>query len=158
MTIIGVTGHQAIPEAALSYIIDGVRSFIREVEPPLRAVTSLAAGADQTVALEVIHAGGSVDVIVPCRNYESTFNTVRARQLFRSLMSRAESVTTLDFSRPSEAAFLEAGKRIVEGSDVLLAVWDGLPARGLGGTADVVAYADKHGKKVRVIWPAGVFR
>lgn len=69
MTIIGVTGHQAIPEAALSYIIDGVRSFIREVEPPLRAVTSLAAGADQTVALEVIHAGGSVDVIVPCRNY-----------------------------------------------------------------------------------------
>jgi hypothetical protein len=40
----------------------------------------------------------------------------------------------------------------------LCAVWDGLPARGYGGTADVVAYARQHGKPVHVIWPAGARR
>jgi hypothetical protein len=30
---------------------------------------------------------------------------------------------------------------VLRGSDLLVAVWDGLPARGLGGTADVVQVA-----------------
>jgi hypothetical protein len=40
----------------------------------------------------------------------------------------------------------------------LLAVWDGKPARGHGGTADVVAAAREQGRTVRVIWPAGSTR
>lgn len=39
----------------------------------------------------------------------------------------------------------------VNGADVLLVVWDGLPARGKGGTADVVAYAKAMGKPVLII-------
>ena len=38
-------------------------------------------------------------------------------------------------------AYEQAGRYIVEHSDVLLAVWDGLPARGRGGTAEIVAWA-----------------
>ncbi|MFH9861330.1 hypothetical protein [Streptomyces sp. NPDC017202] len=40
----------------------------------------------------------------------------------------------------------------------LLAVWDGKPARGYGGTADVVAYAERTGVAVRVLWPDGASR
>lgn len=36
----------------------------------------------------------------------------------------------------------------------LFAVWDGRPARGYGGTADVVARARECGRRVRVIWNA----
>jgi hypothetical protein len=40
----------------------------------------------------------------------------------------------------------------------LYAVRDGQPARGYGGTADVVAYARERGTPVRVIWPHGAER
>jgi hypothetical protein len=40
----------------------------------------------------------------------------------------------------------------------LWAVWDGLPARGYGGTAEVVAYARAHAMPVKVIWPVGALR
>ena len=47
---------------------------------------------------------------------------------------------------------------MVDTSRVLVAVWDGQSARGLGGTADVVAYARERGKPVTVIWPEGASR
>ena len=59
---------------------------------------------------------------------------------------------------PSEAAFLAAGRLVVERSDVLAAVWDGKPARGSGGTADVVDYAKELRREVVVIWPEGLER
>jgi len=45
---------------------------------------------------------------------------------------------------------MEAGESIVNEADVLVAVWDGKPAAGLGGTADVVTYARNLGKPL--IW------
>ncbi|MFF4619567.1 hypothetical protein [Nonomuraea jabiensis] len=47
---------------------------------------------------------------------------------------------------------------ILEDADLLFAVWDGQPARGYGGTADVVAEARRRGVPVRVIWPEGARR
>jgi hypothetical protein len=47
---------------------------------------------------------------------------------------------------------------VVEASELLVAVWDGEPARGLGGTADVVAYAREGAIPVEVIWPEGATR
>ena len=47
---------------------------------------------------------------------------------------------------------------MVEVSDLVLAVWDGMPAKGTGGTADIVAFADAHGKEVVQIWPHGMQR
>jgi hypothetical protein len=47
---------------------------------------------------------------------------------------------------------------LVDQADELLAVWDGQPARGYCGTADVVAYARQKGAPVRIIWPEGTTR
>jgi hypothetical protein len=53
----------------------------------------------------------------------------------------------------------QAGSEILVGLvDRLLAVWDGKPARGYGGTADVVVYARRTGVPVRVLWPEGASR
>lgn len=35
------------------------------------------------------------------------------------------------------------------------AVRDGKPARGIGGTADIVSYARQNGIPVAVLWPEG---
>ena len=50
-----------------------------------------------------------------------------------------------------EDSYLDCGIETVNGADVLLAVWDGDPARGKGGTAEVVQYALSIGKPVMII-------
>ncbi len=53
-----------------------------------------------------------------------------------------------------------AGSEILVGLvDELLAVWDGgHPGPGYGGTADVVAYAERQRTPVRVLSPQGASR
>jgi len=77
---------------------------------------------------------------------------------YEYLLKAAGSQVQLDYERPSEEAFMAGGKAVVDGCDILLAVWDGKPAAGLGGTADVVAYAKESGKPIEVIWPEGASR
>ncbi len=67
-------------------------------------------------------------------------------------------------SKEREAQYALGGAYIVERADELVAVWDGQPARGTGGTADVVSwrrdgkvpekyqsknYFNRHTKKIR---------
>jgi hypothetical protein len=59
----------------------------------------------------------------------------------------------LPFTVPSEEAFYEAGKRVVQISDLMIAVWNGKPAAGLGGTADIVKYSLASGKPVVHLHP-----
>lgn len=158
MTSLGVTGHQTIPPEARELVVGAIRDILSEADPPLSAVTSLAAGADQLFATEFLRTGGHLQVIVPSRRYEQTFTTDEDLALFRSLLAAAQVVTRLDYEEPSEEAFLAAGKIVVDNCERLIAVWDGEPARGLGGTADVVRYAREAGKAVSIVWPDGVGR
>jgi len=158
VTALGATGHQTIPPGAREFVVDAVRDILRRAESPLLAVTSLAAGADQLVATELLRAGGHLHVIVPSGHYERTFTTQVDLASFRSLLEAADAVTRLDYAEPSEEAFLAAGKRVVDDCEMLIAIWDGKPARGLGGTADVVRYARDTGKAVSIVWPDGAGR
>ena len=158
VTALGATGHQTIPPGAREFVVDAVRDILRRAESPLLAVTSLAAGADQLVATELLRAGGHLHVIVPSGHYERTFTTQVDLASFRSLLEAADAVTRLDYAEPSEEAFLAAGKRVVDDCEMLIAIWDGKPARGLGGTADLVRYAQDTGKAVSIVWPDGAGR
>jgi hypothetical protein len=158
VTALGVTGHQTVPPAARDFVAAALRDLLRDVESPVAAFTSLAAGADQLVAKELVRAGGRLHVIVPSRHYEQTFTADDDLACFRSLLEAADAVTELDYAEPSEEAFLAAGKSVVDNCDRLIAVWDGKPARGLGGTADVVMYARAAGKAVSIVWPDGMDR
>ena len=53
---------------------------------------------------------------------------------------------------------MEASQAMLDRAERLFAVWDGKPARGYGGTADVVAEARSQGIPVTVIWPEGASR
>ncbi|GAA3259017.1 hypothetical protein ACFO1B_53120 [Dactylosporangium siamense] len=158
MSAIGVTGHQNIPAGALAYVTAGIRDLLGAFEPPVTGVGSLAAGADQLFAAVVADLGGRLDVVVPCDGYDAAFGTPADARRYRRLLSAAASVEWLPFPAPSEEAFMAAGIRVVERCSVLLAVWDGRPAAGRGGTADVVAHARSLGRPVHVLWPAGVTR
>ena len=157
MTRLGVTGHQNLPATAVDYVERRIRDAIRSATRPVTGVGCLAAGADQLFAACVLGLGGQLPVIVPCAGYESTFEPPDLER-YRRFLTAAAHVDRLPFDRPGEDAYLAAGTTVVDRCDVLLAVWDGRPARGLGGTADIVRYARERGTPTEVIWPEGVVR
>lgn len=115
--------------------------------------TSLARGADQLYAEILCQRGLPYVVIVPCENYSSLFTSPSDRQRFGRLFDGASRSIVLPFQQPSELAFYEAGKQIVEMSEGIIAAWDGMSAKGLGGTADIVKFALEKGRKVMQIHP-----
>ncbi len=157
MTRVGITGHQQIPADAIPYIRQQIRITLAKLRPPVEGFSSLADGADQLFARILLELGGRLHAVIPSENYESTFDDSSLAQ-YRKLREEASGIEQLPFEEPDEAAYDAAGRRVVENSDILLAVWDGKPARGRGGTADAVAYARAQHIRVLVIWPAGVDR
>jgi hypothetical protein len=155
---IGVTGHQDIPSEALPFVTNEITKVITGAGDGVIGVSSLAVGADQLFASLILKYGGQLEVILPSRHYEHTFSQGADLKRFRWLLKKAASVKTLDFPEPYEEAFLMAGRRVVETAELLLAIWDGEPARGKGGTADTVSYAHKRGTNVQIIWPSGLTR
>lgn len=155
---IGVTGHQEIPLQALEYVTCGINRVLDNVKGDLVGVSSLAAGADQLYASLVLERGGRLEVVLPCRSYKKTFSREKDFMHVKAFLERAASVETLDFEEPSNEAYLAAGCKVVDLSEMLLAIWDGQPARGKGGTADVVEYARSRATRLEVIWPNGIKR
>jgi hypothetical protein len=120
-----------------------MRDELARVAPPLVGVTSLAIGADQLLARLVLEAGGTIHAVLPFADIERSFSPEDV-PAYRELVKQA-TVEVLDTHGTDEDAYLAAGQQVVELSDVLLAVWNGKPAKGKGGTADVVAYAIHRG-------------
>lgn len=139
--IIGVTGHQDIgDEESIAWVRGALGQQLRFHCATL-GLSSLAVGSDQLFAEVLIAADLPFEVVIPCVKYEDAFSDEQARSTYRRLLATARRAHCLPYDRPSEEAFFAAGKWIVSHCDLLLAVWDGLPAQGLGGTADVVAAA-----------------
>lgn len=156
--LIGITGHQDIPPYAQPFVIDGIRKILAECGTRVLGVSCLAAGADQIFARVVLELGGSLKAVIPCEQYEESFGSPRAKETFAELLARSDECETLPYSQPTEQAYLDAGKRVVELCELIIAVWDGKPSKGKGGTADIVGYARERGKNAVVLWPRNTER
>jgi hypothetical protein len=149
----GITGHQDLgSQEAEKWTAIQIEKWL-SAHPISVGYSSLAVGADQLFAECVLTHGTSLCAIVPCNEYESTFRDEAGLANFRRLLQQASSTVQLPYRNPTEEAFWAAGRWIVDHADVLLAVWDGKPAKGLGGTGDVVAYANTRNKFVWQINP-----
>lgn len=149
---LGVTGHQLLPAGSEEFIRARLEGAMDGLDQ-LIGISSLAAGSDQLFADVVLNRGASLHVVVPCLDYESTFVSRGDLARYHTALRAATRVDVLNFSQPSEEAFFAAGKRVVDIADAMIAIWDGKPPRGFGGTADVVHYARSKAKPVQVIWP-----
>jgi hypothetical protein len=77
---------------------------------------------------------------------------------YDDLIEHAITVHRLDFTESTSESHMAASELMISMVSELLAVWDQQPARGYGGTADVVTRARDRGPRVRVIWPDGATR
>ncbi|HEY7198729.1 MAG TPA: hypothetical protein VIC57_00880 [Candidatus Dormibacteraeota bacterium] len=159
-TRVGGTGHRLLP-APTARLVD--RALRRRLAGHARAagalvgVTSLADGADLLFAEAILALGGTLEVVLPAARYRELL-PVDALGAFDRLLARAGQVRCLTFPDSTSEAHMAAGQALVDAVDLLIAVWDGRPARGFGGTGDVVAYARERGVPVEVVWPPGAFR
>src|SRR5207248_297203 len=127
---IGISGHQ---DLGTTEVVNWVRAQITgelTKRDFVSGVSSLADGADQLFAEVVLALGKPLEVVIPCHGYEAAFTDPLAAQRFRQLKNRAAASSILLFEGPSEEAFYQAGRRIVDVSDFMLFVWNGKPSKG----------------------------
>ncbi|MGA0611711.1 hypothetical protein [Caldimonas sp. KR1-144] len=149
---VGVTGHRPphlAPEhlARLRAQAQQLLRGLREAQGPTvrpRLVSALAEGADRHLAELALADGYTLHAVLPFlkAQYAADFGTPASVHEFERLLLRAWSVLELPGDRAhGDHAYEAAGHAVLEQSDVLIAVWDGAPARGRGGTAAMVVEA-----------------
>ncbi len=149
----GITGHQDLgDQATVAWVKDTLAGLVVENNVS-HGFTCLAKGADQFFAAVLTEKNISFTAIIPCIEYEMAFDNQSARNDYQRFDRMAGERIELNFPHPSEKAFFEGGKKVVECSDLIFAVWDGQPAKGLGGTGDIVEFSKKAGKIVVHINP-----
>ena len=158
MRRIAITGHRGLPGDTETEVDREIRRFLTQhSRNAIIGVSLLADGPDQLFARAVLDIGGELVAIVPAHKYRDALPP-RHWPAYDQLLSQASEVVRLDYEESTEQAHMAASDQMLSRADLLLAVWDGKPARGYGGTADVVAHARTAGLPVTVIWPPGSTR
>jgi len=155
---VGITGHRGlntkVEEGVRTLLADAVRGYDAT---ELVGVSCIADGPDTWFAEAVLSAGGRLEVVVPAAEYRDSLPEWH-HSTYDALMSRASDVHETGMTASDSEAHMTGSEILVGLADELVAVWDGKPAWGYGGTADVVAYAERNGVPVRVLWPEGASR
>jgi hypothetical protein len=159
--VIGVTGHRLnkmdVHNKALQEQIRQALTGIGESHPDqyFTIMSPLAEGADRLVAkmaMEILDARLHVPLPLPYELYLSDFEADNSIEEFQRLLGLSEyyyempmkfgslmdlaSSTAENQSRDKQYAL--AGAYIVQRSDYLIAIYDGQPSAGVGGTGDVL--------------------
>ena len=184
---VGVTGHRqdALPPEFAPRLPELIGEALRQLTQSAAAVRAhaedcfatdptrllfvspLAHGSDQIAAEVALELGYSLHAVLPftLNDYRRDLINGGAESRFDNLIAKADSLLELPGTRDREfEAYVMAGRATVAHCDVIIAVWDGLAARGRGGTAEVVELAMKRGTPVihvpvdgtppRLLWSA----
>lgn len=158
MRRIAISGHRGLPAQVERRVTELIRAALAETDgDEITGLSCIADGPDQIFAREVLDHGGTIEAIIPAEKYRAALPD-EAHDEYDRLMNRAAQVHHMSLTESDSEAHMAASAYMVDHASELWAVWDGLPARGYGGTADVVAYAREKGVPVRIIWPDGARR
>ncbi|WP_017604897.1 hypothetical protein [Nocardiopsis alkaliphila] len=157
MIRIGITGHRDLTPRVSGHVAELLKARLEPYGHAVVGLSCLADGADTLFAEAILAAGASLEAIVPASGYREALPALH-HPVYDRLLAQATLVHELPHAVSDPHAHMTAGRLLVERSDRLLAVWDGQPARGPGGTADVVAYAHALARPVTTLWPQGARR
>jgi hypothetical protein len=130
------------------------RLYDPDAAPLLIAISPLAEGADRIFAEEALDFGYRLTCVMPFHRDEferdfagpESFEEASADR-FAAILTKAELAGTLtsfelDGRRErAHEAYGHAGRVVLNQSDLLIAVWDGGAANGIGGTFDTIEQA-----------------
>lgn len=158
MAIVGVTGHTNLTHRSAVLVHREFLDLLRPRANELVGMTCLARGADQIFADAVLELGGALEVVIPANDYFTGISNPVSRERCETYLGAAASTVTMPYETSGPPAYLSASQYLIDRCEVLLAVWDGAPMTGSGGTADAVAYARERGRSIVVVWPEGAQR
>ncbi len=175
---VGVSGHRVPPKlpaesaAPLRALLDRILATIVDTAHNVESdypdgqsatsaskfaiVSSVAEGSDRIVTEAGLVAGFGLEAVLPFARaeYACDFETPESRATFERLLAQAAAVFELDGAageRPR--AYEAAGFVMLANVDLLIAIWDGEEAAGIGGTAQIVSRAIADGIPVIRIDP-----
>jgi hypothetical protein len=154
-TVVGFSGHRKLADPKVA--ADAIRKTFDRLAAghgPLAAVSSAASGSDTLFVEEVAHRNLPFRLILPFpkARFEQDFSPADWQRIL-PLIERATRVEELAGGKSAEEAYMETGKLTADRADIMIAVWDGKPAVGFGGTGDVVDYVRGLGKPLIIIDP-----
>jgi len=139
---IGIVGHRYLANAeTIAFVTDQSLAALRQAQAEhsdVVAVSAIAEGADTLFAEAALTLDIPLEIVQPFADYAADFETLLAKQRYEQLRVAARSEAKLIYKGRSNVAYEAAMNWIVRRSDLLLFVWDGLPAEGAGGTGDAV--------------------
>lgn len=166
--VVGVTGHRLrhFDAAELPRVRSAVRDAVATISEAfvqvheageLRLISSLASGADSMAADAALELGWTIDAILPVHRegYARDFKHAPELVDFERQATAAKALFELPGSDASGANYERAGRVMLDQCDLLLAVWDGRPARGRGGTEQILSEAMERHIPVLLIDAAG---
>src|SRR5215469_1464989 len=135
--LVGVTGHRDVAashvDAARDLVTQRLRQLMRDYpHTPIVVLSPLAEGADRIVAEAALSL--ELELLVPLpislEQYRQDFTTPESLAAFEALLARARSSFVVPHASPAahrDERYAELGSFIAKTSDLLIALWDGLP-------------------------------
>ena len=150
---IGFTGHRNILDQARSR--ESIRGFLREQKRKTSAivygVSSAAAGGDLLFAESCLELDIPLRILLPLPREEFRKDFDEAAWLrAEQVIGKAASVDVTAVHEIRNEAYYECGVETVQQSQLMIALWDGEPSGGMGGTGEIKDFAEAMGKPV--IW------
>lgn len=159
MKTIAVTGHMDLTDPSVGLVRAELRERLAAYEQAdLVGLSCIAKGSDSLFAEAVLAAGGRLVVVLPSRDYRESKVKPDHAAVFDRLAEAANEVRVMPHDTANREAYETANRALLQRADRLMAVWDGQPPSGKGGTADVVEAARAAGLPTEVIWPEGAAR
>ena len=148
---VGFTGHRKVPYETKSRQV--IRDFLaRQKESHhgvMYGISSAASGGDQLFAESCIELNIPLRILLPrpADQFRTDFDDTSWQRTVH-IMENAISVEVTGWHETKTEQYYDCGIQTVAESQLLVALWDGRPARGAGGTQEMVSYARKTGHPV----------
>lgn len=149
--VISIIGHRdLLPEHydTVKNHIAAILQNIKELYPNslIKFMSPLAEGSDQIGAQVALETGGKLIVPLPMeeKNYLENFDK-NSKQIFDNLLLQADECFILrcDECLSKEDYYLNAGKYLIQNSNILLVIWDGQYSDKIGGTGYIMENIDE---------------
>jgi len=161
---VGISGHRDLPLFQIDKYYDKLKEYLTKLQKnydnkELLILTPLADGADRLIAKVALDIGIEYDAILPMDKdiYIKDFSK-ESQVEFLELLEKARTIKTIKLYAANTSdlvgsssvyrdfQYREVGRDIVEMSDEMVIISDGVQNGKMGGTMDIVNYANSYGK------------
>lgn len=153
---IAISGHRRLNltpslEQGIVEAIEKIKQYAEDQQ--YQVISCLAEGADRLLARSLMDAlSAQLIVVLPLaeEEYLRDFRTSRSVQEFNDLKNIAAQLISPARLIDRPLAYRSANHVLLEKADLVVAIWDGEPARGPGGTGEVVEMARQ--QSLPLVW------